>query len=127
MGPNTRMPRVAVVTPFCDEPIEWLAQAQQSIVEQTYPCDHILVGDAASVVPPLPAMVINLPTGVRDFGDTPRAIGSLYAAGLGYDAIAYLDADNWYYPDHISTLVGLHFQTNAAVVTSYRVLVRLDG
>jgi hypothetical protein len=121
------MPRVAVVTPFCDEPIEWLAQAQQSVLDQTYPCDHILVGDAASVVPPLPAMVVNLPAGVRDFGDTPRAVGSFYAAGLGYDAIAYLDADNWYYPDHISTLAGQHFQTNAAVVTSYRVLVRLDG
>jgi hypothetical protein len=120
-------PRVAVVTPFCHEPPEWLVQAQKSVAAQTYPCDHILVGDAASVVPALPAMVVNLPTGVADYGDTPRAIGSFYAAGLGYDAIAYLDADNWFHPGHIASLVALHMQTRAAVVTSRRAFVRLDG
>ncbi|MBV8511554.1 MAG: glycosyltransferase family 2 protein [Xanthobacteraceae bacterium] len=120
-------PRVAVVTPFCNEPPDWLAQAQRSIAAQTYPCDHIMVGDAASVVPPLPATVVNLPTCVADFGDTPRAVGSFYAVGLGYDAIAYLDADNWFDPEHIASLVTLHLQTNAAVVTSRRAFVRIDG
>ncbi len=126
-GAASYAPRVAVVTPFCNEAAEWLAQAQRSVAAQTYPCDHILVGDAAASAPPLPATVVNLPTRVGDFGDTPRAVGSFYAAGLGYDAIAYLDADNWYHPDHIATLVALHLQTHAPVVTSRRAFVRLDG
>lgn len=125
--PASCSPRVAVVTPFCNEPADWLAQAQRSITAQTYPCDHIMVGDAATVVPPLPAMVVNLPTCVADFGDTPRAVGSFYAVGLGYDAIAYLDADNWFDPEHIASLVTLYLQTNAAVVTSRRAFVRIDG
>ncbi len=86
-----------------------------------------MVGDAATVVPPLPAMVVNLPTCVADFGDTPRAVGSFHAVGLGYDAIAYLDADNWFDPEHIASLVTLYLQTNAAVVTSRRAFVRIDG
>ena len=31
-----------------------------------------------------------------DIGSTPRLIGSYHAIGLGVDAVAFLDADNWY-------------------------------
>ncbi|MEY4765996.1 MAG: hypothetical protein RI907_2669 [Pseudomonadota bacterium] len=119
--------RVAVVTPFHRERAEWLEAAQRSVAEQTYPCTHILVGDAATVRPPLPALVVPLPQGVADWGDTPRAIGSMYAAGLGFDAIAFLDADNAFDPEHIANLVALHRQTQAVVLSSQRRFISLDG
>ena len=38
-----------------------------------------------------------------------------------------MDADNWYDPEHIDTLMELHKKTGSAVVTSARNLHRLDG
>jgi hypothetical protein len=45
----------------------------------------------------------------------------------GFDAVAYLDADNWYYPNHIETMVQLQQQTGADVCTATRSLHRPDG
>ncbi len=45
----------------------------------------------------------------------------------GYDAVAFLDADNWYYPDHIEAMVELHLRTGAAVCTATRTIHRQDG
>jgi hypothetical protein len=64
---------------------------------------------------------------LNDCGDTPRAIGSLKAIEQGYDAIAYLDSDNWYEPNHISSLLDLQAKTSAAVCTSKRRIHHLDG
>jgi hypothetical protein len=69
---------------------------------------------------------VTLPRGIADYGDTPRAIGSLYAAGLGFDAVTYLDADNWYHPRHIESLVQLAAQGPAAIVTSRREFRHLE-
>ena len=133
--------KVAVITPFHNEPLDWLRQAHVSVLSQNYPCTHILVGDQASVeldgvrldlgsqsslIPSAP-LILNLPKGVADYGDTPRAVGSMYAAGLGFDAIAYLDGDNFYQPDHISSLIECQRSTQASIVTSRRCFVRLDG
>ncbi len=119
--------RVAVVTPFHREPRDWLEAAQRSVAMQSHPCTHILVGDAATVQPPLPALVVPLPQGVADWGDTPRAVGCMYAAGLGFDAIAFLDADNSFDPDHIARLVALQQQTGAVVLSARRRFISLDG
>ena len=83
--------KVAVITPFYNEPLAWLEQAQRSVMGQSFACTHILVGDQARITPPLDGLVVHLPVGCKDYGDTPRAVGSMYAAGLGFDAIAYLD------------------------------------
>ncbi len=124
---GARPVRVAVITPFHREPPAWLEAAQRSVAAQTHPCTHILVGDAATVSPPLPALVLPLPQGVGDWGDTPRAIGSMYAAGLGFDAIAFLDADNTFDADHIANLLALQQQTQAVVLSARRRFVSLDG
>ena len=63
----------------------------------------------------------------HDNGNTPRALGSISARNLGYDAIAFLDADNFYYPNHIESMVNLHNQTGASVCTASRSIHRLDG
>jgi len=54
-------------------------------------------------------------------------VGSVLAISQQYDAIAYLDADNWFYPEHIATMVALHRESGAAVISATRNLHRLDG
>jgi hypothetical protein len=63
----------------------------------------------------------------RDNGNTPRGLGSLSAMNQGFDAIAYLDADNWYYPAHIEAMVNLHSRTGAIVCTATRDMYHLNG
>lgn len=122
-------PRVAVITPYYQESDEILRACCESVARQTYPCTHFLVADGL----PRPELVLGsaqhfvLPRAHADNGNTPRAIGSLSAMNQGFDAIAYLDADNWYYPDHIESMIKLHEQTGAVVCTASRTIHRLDG
>jgi hypothetical protein len=109
--------RVAVVTPYFREPLDWLRQCHASVRAQTHACTHVMVADGhpQSEVAGWPGLRhIALPTSHGDYGDTPRAIGSIEAIGAGFDAIAYLDADNAYAPDHIESLVELQRRTGAA-------------
>ena len=121
--------RVAVITPYFKTPRPWLEQCHQSVLDQTHPCTHILVADGAPEddLDTWQAQHIVLPVNHADYGDTPRAIGSVSAIGQQFEGIAYLDSDNWYAPDHIETLVGLHTESGAAICISNRTLNRLDG
>ena len=40
-------------------------------------------------------------------GNTPRSVGTTKAISKGYDFIMYLDADNWFLPGHVSSLLEL--------------------
>ncbi len=121
--------RVAIITPYYREPLEVLRQCHESVLRQTYPCTHFMVADGCPNLEvsqwSIEHIVLSKPHG--DVGDTPRGIGSLSAASQGYDAVAYLDADNWYYPDHVECMVALHRQSGAAVCTASRSIHRLDG
>ena len=121
--------KVAVVTPYFNTEADWLMQCHDSVMAQTYPCVHILVADGRplDMVDALAAQHVRLPVNCADYGDTPRGIGSVLAVSQGFDAIAYLDADNWYYPDHIATMVEMQQQTGTAVISAARNLHRLDG
>ncbi|MFT5561413.1 MAG: glycosyltransferase involved in cell wall biosynthesis [Candidatus Azotimanducaceae bacterium] len=100
-----------------------------SVRKQTYPCTHILVADGESQdwLTQLSVQHLKLSANHADYGDTPRGVGSVSAINQGFDAVTYLDADNWYQTDHIHSLVSLHQRTGAAVCTSRRNLHRLDG
>jgi hypothetical protein len=121
--------RVAVVTPYHETPLDWLHRCHQSVLAQTHPATHFLVADGAplEVVDKLEARHIVLTGPHRDFGDTPRAIGAIAAIRGGFDAVAFLDADNWLEPGHVASLVALHRRTGAAVCTARRWLHHLDG
>ena len=121
--------RVAVITPYHKPQPEWLRQCHESVLSQTHSCVHVLVADGLPVPEPdsWQAQHIILAGNCNDYGDTPRAIGSMSAIGQGFDAIAFLDADNWYLPDHIASLVELHDSTGADVCISHRDLYHLDG
>jgi hypothetical protein len=129
--------QVAVVTPYHREPDAWLDACCTSVAEQRVDAPaplHYMVGDG--VDNPylegralIDAQLIHVPlhTGHRDYGNTPRAIGSLMAATRGVDAIAFLDADNWFRPDHLARMLELHRRTGAAVCTAGRTVHHIDG
>ncbi len=122
--------RVAVVTPYYRESEAVLRQCLQSVAAQTFPVTHILVADGfpEDWVAEAAGRHIALPgQGHGDNGNLGRAIGCALAVAEGFDAIALLDADNWFLPNHIASLVSLHQQTGAAVCTSARSIHRPDG
>jgi predicted O-linked N-acetylglucosamine transferase (SPINDLY family) len=124
-------PRVAVVTPYYKERRAWLERCIESVRKQDYPATHYMVADG------FPQPWID-GTGVRhvrlhqahaDFGNTPRAIGGMLAASEGFDAICFLDADNWYGPEHVSTCLNLVANSVEELdyVVARRDFVRDDG
>lgn len=122
--------KVAVVTPYYREAPDILMQCHASVLSQTFACRHILVADGHPVTlfdkSPHTDHVI-LPRANGDNGNTPRGIGSLLASSWGFDAVAYLDADNWFAPEHIANLVRAATQTAAPVAASKRTFHTLDG
>ncbi len=121
--------RVAVITPYYREPLEMLRHCHDSVRTQFHPCTHFLIADGQPrpEVSSWSAQHFVLPRAHGDVGNTPRCLGSLSAMNQGYDAVAFLDADNWYYPNHVEAMVQLHQQTGAAVCTATRSMHRLDG
>jgi glycosyltransferase involved in cell wall biosynthesis len=121
--------KIAVVTPYYQEDEAMLRACHESVRAQSHPATHILVADGhpQAWLDDAEAQHFRLPVSHRDYGDTPRAIASLSAAAQGFDAVAYLDADNWYQPNHIETLVRLRRETGAAICSTMRSMHRLDG
>jgi glycosyltransferase involved in cell wall biosynthesis len=120
--------RVAVVVPFHDEREEWLRCCFQSVAEQQSPAAIIAVGDGATpnAVGPFHRL-IQLPEAHRDGGRAARAIGASEAVNSGFDAVAFLDADNWFSPLHIAEMLRLHATTGASICTASLSIVRVDG
>ena len=123
------LPRVAVVTPYYKESLTQLRQCHDSVKAQSEPCLHVLVADGHRRwrINHWQAEHVRLPRSHGDIGSTPRLIGSYHAIGLGVDAVAFLDADNWYRPDHIANLLREMDEQQADFVSSSRTLCRLDG
>ena len=121
--------RVAVVTPYYKEPDSELRRLIASVAAQTSPCHHILVSDGFPN--PLAGASglthIELGAAHGDNGNTPRYVGALVALAQGYDAVAFLDADNWLEPKHIERLVARQHDTGAAAVFSRRNVYLPDG
>jgi hypothetical protein len=118
------MTRVAVITPYYRTPTNWLRQCRESVRRQTHPCTHVFVadGEAQAVVDTFGEGVqhVVLPVNHADYGDTPRAVAGMLAAGQGFDAIAYLDSDCWWRPNHVERLLALQAETGAAVLSAMR-------
>lgn len=122
--------KICVVTPYFQTNIDWLNQAHQSVREQTIPVEHIVVCDGST-----PAQMesftgthIILRRNYQDYGNTPRLIGCYHAVTrFDADAIAFLDADNWYQPDHIEQLLQFILKNRLDAACSARSLHRLDG
>ena len=126
---GTQLPRVAVITPYYKETLDQLRQCHESVLYQSEQCMHVLVADGhrRRRINYWKAEHVRLPRNHGDIGSTPRLIGSYHAIGLGVEAIAFLDADNWFAPDHIASLLEAMQEQKADFVSSNRTLCRLDG
>jgi glycosyltransferase involved in cell wall biosynthesis len=123
------MNKIAVITPYYKEPTSILLQCIQSVFTQTIAADHFMVADGFpnQEIARESIKHLVLPQSHADNGNTPRGIGSLLAASEGYDFIAFLDADNWYHSQHLSSLLELHEITGAKICASYRTFHTIEG
>lgn len=124
------MLKIWVVVPFYNESDDWLRQCLASIAGQSVRCQTLVVSDAGRESPVFAEHsphVLRFPFRSNDWGDTPRSIGALLATSQGADAVTWLDADNWWEPLHLQSLVALHEQTGAAICTSARTLYHING
>lgn len=123
--------RVCVVTPYWNEPRDLLERCVQSVESQSLRADHVLVGDGGAMAHDWLAgrvtRQIALETHHDDLGATPRAIGLAWGVAQGYDAIALLDADNWYEARHLEMCLAASKLAPCDYVTTERHLVDEDG
>lgn len=116
--------RVAVITPYYDEGHAILKRCQQSVASQDHgEIMHMFISDGL----PHPCIKtfgnvehLVLSSRHNDAGATPRAIGAISAFSRGYDAVAFLDADNTLCPNHASMMTNAMVENNASVVTATR-------
>jgi len=121
--------KIAVITPYYKEPTRILEECHKSVLLQSHECRHILVADghANPVIDQWNADHLKLPHPHHDIGSTPRLIGAIHAIGSGCDGIFFLDADNWFEPNHVEMMAHLHRETNAIFTTAERKLFTTDG
>jgi hypothetical protein len=98
-------PRVAIITPYYQENQRFLERCLTSVRMQDVPADHILVADGwpQTWIDDQPLRHIKLDRPHSDYGNAPRAVGTLLAINEGYEAIGFLDADNWLEADHVAS------------------------
>jgi hypothetical protein len=121
--------KVAVITPYYKEPLRTLNRCMTSVAAQDYPVTHYMIADGFpnNDVPRPGVKHIVLADAHGDNGNTPRGIGAMSALNSGFEAFAFLDADNWFAPNHVSSLVSAVKRHNAAVAISGRNIVLPDG
>ena len=121
--------KICVVTPYYREDPAWVIQAHMSVKQQLVPARHILVCDGGNPaqIPNFQGTHILLKRNYSDYGNTPRLIGCYNAVNQDADAIAFLDADNWFYPDHLSALADIATKAGLHAIASARMLHRMDG
>jgi glycosyltransferase involved in cell wall biosynthesis len=120
---------ICVVTPYFETATAWLQKAHDSVREQSIPAHHILVcdGSAPAQLEPFLGSHIVLQRNYKDYGNTPRLIGCYHAIARGADAIAFLDADNWFLHGHLEGLERFARDNGLDACSSARMLHRLDG
>jgi glycosyltransferase involved in cell wall biosynthesis len=93
----------AIITPYFKEPPEILKRCIDSVKQQSISADHFLISDGhpQDWVDSSGVRHLRLSMAHNDSGNTPRGIGALLAISEGYTGIGFLDADNWYDPDHV--------------------------
>lgn len=118
--------RVAIVTPYKDEPWETLWAAHSSVLLQSHSdTRHIMVADGnpQSFVDEWDCDHYKLPACHDDYGATPRVVGALSAFARGYDVVGFLDADCWLETDHVEQQVALLQSSSADAVVATRYIM----
>jgi len=123
--------KIAVVTPYFKESNALLERCLGSVRRQDYPVTHILVADGhpSDLVQSSDVRHLRLDRSHADAGNTARGLGAVLAAAEGFEAIAFLDADNWFDDQHVSTCLQTARSTQELpdFVVARRRLCRPDG
>jgi hypothetical protein len=121
--------KVAVITPYFSEPYSQLSQCYESVKAQKITVNHFMIADGnpQSYVDTWNTCHIKLHRSHSDGGSFARGIGGLAAKAEGYDFIAYLDADNWYHSEHLSSLLSLWEATHSPVCSGLRSFHDVEG
>ncbi|HYE53129.1 MAG TPA: glycosyltransferase [Azospirillaceae bacterium] len=123
--------RWCVVTPYYKENRDILERCLDSVRRQTVPAEHIVVADGhpQDWLDGAGVRHIRLDRSHNDYGNAARGIGAMLAVAENYDGIAFLDADNWYDPDHVEACLAAADASPARpdFVAAQRRFVRLDG
>ena len=121
--------KICVVTPYFETAESWIRQGHASVRDQTVPAQHILVcdGSAPAQIEAFQGTHIILQRNYKDYGNTPRLVGCYNAITHGADAIAFLDGDNWFQPDHLDGLLRFARDNRLDACSSARTLHRMDG
>ena len=121
--------KIAVITPYYKEPIAYLRKCYESVLSQGIKADHFFIADGFPNQELMSWDIkhISLSESHQDNGNTPRGIGAMLASAEGYDFITFLDADNWFHPNHIQSMVELWKKTQADVCCSFTSIHTLDG
>lgn len=121
--------RIAIVTPYWQEQRAVLERCITSVAAQSVPVDHLLIADGAAQdwLDGEALRHIRLDRNHADFGNVARGTGALLAAGEGYDAIAFLDADNRIDADHAALCLEAARSGPVDVVVARRRFELRDG
>lgn len=107
-------PRVLVITAYYKEDRAMIEKAIASVRAQTAAAKGLAIVDQMLVADGFPQGWID-EAGLRhvkldrahgDYGNTPRGVGSLLAISEDWDAICWLDADNWLEPNHVEACLA---------------------
>jgi hypothetical protein len=100
--------KIAVISPYYNESDEMLLRCINSVRSQSVDCDHFLISDGLPKqwIDDEHVRHIRLGKSHSDYGNTPRGLGAQLAISEDYDAICFLDADNWFDSDHIETCIN---------------------
>lgn len=122
--------RYCVITPYYKEDRALIERCLASVSAQTVAVDHLLVADGhpQDWLDGVGARHIRLDRSHGDYGNVARGVAALIAIAEKYDAIAFLDADNWYHDEHMETcLAAASAHGQAPYVIARREFVRPDG
>lgn len=121
--------RVAIVTPYYGESGDILRRCHNSVKAQTYAdVRHFIVSDGNMnpMLATLDADCYQLPRNHADAGATPRAMAALSAFSQGYDAVGFIDADNYLKPNHVETMVAVLQNSGADGIVATRIIHSQD-
>jgi glycosyltransferase involved in cell wall biosynthesis len=122
--------KVAMITPYHRESVEVLKKCHASVAAQSHHnVTHIMVADGEPHpwCRTVPVEHMILPCSHRDAGATPRALAAISAFSRGYDAVGFIDADNWIDPDHVASMLETLNHTGGDGVIATRRIHAMDG
>lgn len=123
--------KVAIITPYYKEGRDMLERCLRSVRLQDMAVTHFVIADgfAQDWIDGTGVRHLRLDRAHADFGNTPRSIGAILAASEGFDAIGFIDADNWLEPDHVSSCLQAAeaAEDDVDYVVAQRRLCRIDG